>query len=252
MNNELTNSQLTKSLFSNREFETLHLSYTTEFSFYSAVQKGDINRLESILVPLTDSAHGHLSENPLRNLQYHFCIGVAMITRFCVDGGMDHESAYTLSDLYIQKADKSTTLKEINDLHIQMSYDYAQRMQKLHQESLASKPIILCFDYIHTHLHGQITLKELADHVNLNPSYLSSLFNSETGVHLHYYINEKKIDAAKNLLQYSEYTSIDIANYLSFSSHSHFISTFKKHTGSTPRAFRNKNFRSNWNQSIPI
>ena len=111
---------------------------------------------------------------------------------------------------------------------------------------------IRSIDYIHTHLHGQITLETLADYVQLNPSYLSALFKKETGVRLHLYINEKKIDAAKNLLQYSEYSSIDIANYLSYSSHSHFISTFKKHTGFTPRAFRNQKFRSNWNQTIQI
>lgn len=252
MNNITTNSELTKSLFSRREFENLHLSYTKEFSFYSAVQEGDIERLESLMVPLSDSSHGNLSNNALRNLQYHFCIGVAMVSRFCVDGGMDHESAYTLSDLYIQKADIATSLIEINSLHMQMVYDYASRMQKLHQESIASKPIILCIDYIHTHLHGPITLQTLANHVNLNSSYLSTLFKKETGLSLHYYINDKKIDAAKNLLQYSEYAPIDIANYLSFSSHSHFISTFKKHTGYTPCAFRNQKFHSNWKESIQI
>jgi AraC-like DNA-binding protein len=244
--NEITPSDLTKTLFSRREFEMSHLSYAKEFSFYSAVQNGDLELLKSLLVPLTDSSHGNLSKDPLRNLKYHFCIGVAMVARFCVDGGMNHESAYTLSDLYIGKADLSNSLDEINALHIQMAYDYAGRMQKLLQESINSKAIIQCIDYIHMHLHGSITLKKLATHVNLNPSYLSTLFKKETGYSLHFYINERKIDAAKNLLQYSDYPSIDIANYLSFSSHSHFISTFKKHTGFTPRAFRNQKFRSNW------
>ncbi len=251
MAREITDSDLTKSLFTQREYDKLHLSYTKEFSFYSAVQEGDIDRLKDLLVPLTDSAHGFLSKNPIRNLQYHFCIGVAMITRFCVDGGMEHELAYTLSDLYIQKVDTCTLIEQINHLHIQMVYDYANRMQKLHQEAISSKTIVLCLDYIHMHLHDSIRITTLASMVGLNASYLSSLFKKETGQNIHAYIMEKKIEASKNLLQYSEYSSIDIANYLSFSSHSHFISVFKKHMGLTPCAYRNKKFRSNWNQSIP-
>ena len=250
MKKETTDSALTKSLFTQREYEKVHLSYTKEFSFYSAVQEGDLTRLKVLLVPLTDSTHGLLSNNPLRNLQYHFCIGVAMITRFCVDGGMDHESAYTLSDLYIQKADTSASIYQINQLHMQMVFDYAKRMQKLHQESVSSKAIILCLDYIHSHLHNSIRLNTLASIVSLNPSYLSTLFKKETGINVSLYIMNKKIEAAKNLLQYSEYSSVDIANYLSFSSHSHFISIFKKHTGLTPCAYRNKKFRTNWKQSI--
>ena len=47
------------------------------------------------------------------------------------------------------------------------------------------------------------------------------------------------IQAAENLLKYSEYSFIEITNYLCFSSESHFIHTFKKYTGCTPIEFRN-------------
>lgn len=246
MKKESIDVELTKSLFTQREFEKLHLSYTKEFSFYYAVQKGDLPRLKTLLVPLTDSAHGFLSKNIIRNMQYHFCIGVAMITRFCVDGGMDHELAYTLSDLYIQRADNSITVEQINHLHMQMVYEYTNRMRKLHQETISSKSIILCLDYIHSHLHDSININTLASIASLNPSYLSTLFKKQTGLSVHSYIIDKKVEAAKNLLQYSTYSSVDIANYLSFSSHSHFIFVFKKHIGITPCAFRNKKFRSHW------
>lgn len=246
MKKENTNSELTKSLFIQREDEKRHLSYNEEFSFYSAVQEGDLPLLKKLLVPLTDSAHGSLSNNPIRNMQYHFCIGVAMVTRFCVDGGMDHELAYTLSDLYIQRADHISNVEQINQLQKEMVFDYANRMRKLHQESISSKSIVLCLDYIHSHLHDPIPLHTLATIVSLNPSYLSTLFKKQTGLSVHAYIMDKKIEASKNLLQYSAYSSVDIANYLSFSSHSHFINVFKKHTGITPCAFRNKKFRSNW------
>jgi AraC-like DNA-binding protein len=47
------------------------------------------------------------------------------------------------------------------------------------------------------------------------------------------------VEAAKNMLLYSEYSLDEIANYLAFASTSYFISTFKKSAGMTPREYRN-------------
>ena len=56
---------------------------------------------------------GVLSTDRLRNLKYHLVITVSFITRFCVEGGMERETAYNLSDLYIRKADLASSPEEI-------------------------------------------------------------------------------------------------------------------------------------------
>ena len=58
--------------------------------------------------------------------------------------------------------------------------------------------------------------------------------------------NKKKIEKAQNLLKYSNYSSIEIATHLSFSSQSHFIASFEKLVGLTPRKYREKYSRSSW------
>ena len=50
---------------------------------------------------------GVLSKNNMQNLKYHFVITIALIARYCIDGGMDVSTSYALSDFYIQKADES-------------------------------------------------------------------------------------------------------------------------------------------------
>ena len=57
---------------------------------------------------------------------------------------------------------------------------------------------------------------------------------------------EKKIEKATHLLRYSDKSIIDIANYLSFSSQSHFIQTYEDFTGMTPKKYRNKYYKSMW------
>lgn len=57
----------------------------------------------------------------------------------------------------------------------------------------------------------------------------------------------KRIEAAENMLKYSDYSCLDISEYLCFSSESHFIQVLKKHTGYTPKAYR-RNFSAHENR----
>ncbi len=241
-----TSQSFTRSTILQRENFHYHAAYSTELAFYHAVQSGDMKRVRETMSPLDSEGFGTLSSNPVVNLRYHLIISIAMITRFCMEAGMPAEEAYTLSDLYIQKADTSVTEKEVSALHKEMIFDFTNRMRKLKTEQIYSKPICQCFDYIYDYLHTPITLQDLADFVDLHPAYLSALFKKQVGVSISSYIRRVRIDAAKNMLRYSEYTPIEIANYLCFSSHSYFIHIFKEETGLTPRQYQQHYFQRNW------
>ena len=51
---------------------------------------------------------------------------------------------------------------------------------------------------------------------------------------------------ACNMLRHLDESSLTIANYLGFSSQSHFIQVFKKSTGMTPEEYRRKNYHQSW------
>jgi AraC-like DNA-binding protein len=195
---------------------------------------------------LNPEGMGRLSENPLQNLKYHFVITAAMITRNSIDGGMEAEKAYGLSDFYIQKMDKCQSKEEISDIHQIMCFDFTRRMQQLSKNKVHSKHIVLCVDYIYSHIHSRITLKELADQLDLSESYLSKLFVSEVGISISDYIREKKIERAENMLKFSDYDIADIANYFSFSSQSHFTQAFEKQVGLSPKKYRDLYYRKSW------
>lgn len=187
-----------------------------------------------------------LSKNPLTNLKYHFVVTVALVTRNCVEGGLELEQAYRLSDFYILKMDSCSTVKAIIDLHKDMVLDFTGKMLVLQKNAIISKPIVQCTDYIYSHINERITINELADYTELSPSYLSRLFKQNLGISVSDYIREKKIEKAENLLKYSEISLIEIANYLAFSSQSHFIQTFEKYVGLTPKKYRDRHYRKTW------
>lgn len=242
-----------RSEFIQHELIQKHRPVEEEFYFYIAVSEGNTEYvLENLKahVFISPEGMGTLSENPLQNIRYHFVITAALITRYCVDKGMELEKAYGLSDFYIQKMDKCRTFEEIEDIHKTMSLAFCNRMFLLKKSQILSKPVILCMDYIYSHIHTRITLRQLAEYVGLSESYLSKLFHKEIGIPVSEYITIQKVEKAKNLLCYSDYSIVDIANYLTFSSQSHFIQVFQKYAGLTPRKYRDRYFRRNWEDSF--
>lgn len=238
--------ELTYKAFLNREYEFRHSPFEKEFEFYDCVKSGDTDSVERLMTPLGSSGAGVLSDDPLRNLKYHFIVTIALITRFCVEGGMEMETAYTLSDLYILKADKCASEKEVHALHREAVLEFTRQMNKLAHGNVYSKPVIMTMDYIYDNLHSKISETDIAEYVSLSPSYISRLFRKEVGVTICTYIAVKRVETAQNMLKYSDYSPVDIGNYLAFTSHSHFISVFRKYTGMTPNEFRKKYYRDNW------
>lgn len=240
------NKKLSHVEFINREYNVSHLSYDREIAFFESIKSGDVEEAMRLFKPLNSDSLGRLSEDSLRNLKYHLIITVAFMTRYCIEGGMEMETAYNLSDIYIQSIDKCTTKEEIHKLHKDVIYEYVKRMKQIQKTSVFSKSILVCLDYIYDNLHTKITLEQLAEQVKLSPSYLSKLFHKEVGLTVSSYITKKRIEAAENMLKYSNYSSADISNYLCFSSESHFIQVFRKNTGYTPKSYREKFFRTRW------
>ncbi len=229
-----------------RENEVLRAPYNPELEFYSAIKLGDVEKTRELCKePLhKKEGLGMLSENPLQNLKYHFTVTAAMVARYCIEGGMDLSEAYGLSDLYILKADKCRTIEDISSLHSIMCEDYAKHMKNLRKNKVCSLHIARCIDYIYDHLHTRITVDQLVELTGLSQSYLSRLFIKEVGSSISQYIQYCKIETAKNMLIYSDYSSAQIAATLAFSNQSYFNKVFKTHTGMTPLEYRETNFRS--------
>ncbi len=235
-----TNRELSVREYAMRENNEFHAPYMPEFDFYNAVQSGDTEKVAELCSTDFDKkvGLGTLSRNSLQNLKYHFVITAAMLARYCIEAGMEHETAYNLSDLYIQNCDDCRTSAGISALHREMSLDYTHRMAKLRKEKVSSKQIVLCVNYIYNNLHKKIYVEDLAKHTGLSVSYLSRLFRKETGESITEYIIKRKIDAARNMLKYSDYPLSQISETLAFSCQSYFTKIFKTYEGVTPKKYR--------------
>lgn len=231
--------------FITRESDTIRAAYSPELDFYRAIQNGNTKKVLSFCEePLhTKKGLGILSDNALQSIKYHFSITAALAARYCIEGGMNFQEAYTLSDYYIFTADNIQSVPELSALHKQMCLDYTKRMHLLLQKNVCSRPIAECLDYIYENLHTRITIDTLARQTHLSPSYLSRLFKKETSLTVTEYIRNKKLETAKTMLQYSDFSIAEISEILAFPSQSYFSEVFHKYVQTTPLDYRKKHYR---------
>ncbi|MDF2988820.1 MAG: AraC-type DNA-binding protein [Eubacterium sp.] len=235
-------------LFENMEDCRIHTPYSHEIAVLNCVKEGNTAQLEATYKTLPQVRYGNMSNNPLRQLFYGCIANTTLITRYAIEGGLDEETAFTLSDVYIKKMENCRTLYELNILNEKMAVDFTRRVAeaKASKKPDYIKPISRCIDYIFININNKITLDTLAKEVKLTPKYLSYLFRKETGQTLSSFIEGERINKAKNLLIYSEYSYSHISHYLSFYSQSYFISIFKKRVGMTPKEYRERYSQANW------
>lgn len=226
-----------------------HNHQNRELLFYRHVAEGNLEAIQENIANhefLNSNGIGRLSRDLVQSFKYHFVISVALITRLCVDNGMEMEKAYRLSDFYIQQLDDIDTLEELEAVHDKMVLDYTNKMIVLHRSANLSRPMTECLNYIYSHLKERITVKDLAAYTSNSASYISRLFKEELDTSTSDYIRTAKLEASKNLLRYSDYSLVEIANYFSFTSQSHFCQLFQKETGLTPKKYREKYYGTHW------
>lgn len=94
--------------------------------------------------------------------------------------------------------------------------------------------------YMKQHLHEDFSREKAAEHVYLNPAYLSRLFRKETGLTLTDYLLELRVSKAKNELANTNFRISDIAASVGYTNFSHFSQAYKRATGLTPQEYRKK------------
>lgn len=237
-----TNKELDYRLYLHREEDFSRTPYESELERYYFISSGNVEKTKENFIKIKADylkGKGILSDNPVNNIRYHFIISTALIARICVSNGLNHDTAYTMSDIYIQRADKCGSIEKIIDMLGEMQVDFAYKMNRLRKKNINSIHIRRCIDYIYDNLHKKLTVKTAADYLKISETYLSKLFFKETGIYFKSFVTSTRIATAKNMLLYSEFSTSDISLSLGFSSQSAFISVFKKETGITPNKFRN-------------
>lgn len=103
-----------------------------------------------------------------------------------------------------------------------------------------SAEVARAIEYICNNYERPVSLNEIAEYAGLSGGYLSNLFKKEMNKNLIEYLNEFRIDKAKEMLLKTNLKAYEIAEKVGFSDNGYFSRTFRRITGTRPNEFKRK------------
>lgn len=240
-----TETVLREQLFFQREGSISHTPQSYEFGVLQAVEAGDMALLKRRLVEPVTGQVGQMAKNPLAQERYTFIAFATLLTRAAIRGGLDAETAYSLSDTYCRQMDSMMRAQDISGLSYKMAIDFCQKVTREGKKTGYSPKIQKLRDYISTHLHEEISLADLSTISSLCSRSLSKKFREMSGVSIADYIHQQKMREAAHLLLHSDYDIAGIADFLNYSSQSYFTKVFHDMYGLTPKQYREQRHITN-------
>jgi AraC family transcriptional regulator len=93
-------------------------------------------------------------------------------------------------------------------------------------------------DALHDRYRESVQLQELARVAGIHPAHLARSFRRHFGCTVGDYVRKLRLERGREELTTTNRPLIEIALLLGFTDQSHFCTSFKRHTGMTPSAFR--------------
>lgn len=128
--------------------------------------------------------------------------------------------------------------KSITEL-IDLMKKEIERIQNDVSNQLNSQDIISEMkQYTQEHYQKDLSLKIIGEHFNYNSAYLGKKFRKETGKTYLAYLEEIRMEKAKDILLHSNFMVYEIAEMVGYSNVDYFYKKFKNHFKISPNEFR--------------
>ena len=224
--------------------EKQHLAYQDEVRWTQAIENGVLEKTEARMTPenleKVEKIGTLASTNSLKQFEYMAVTACCLASRAAIRGGVNAYEAYQTSEMFLQKISKCTNVMEVLQIHMEISGTFSELVRQV-KENRNSDCVEQCKDYIARHRSKKFSLSDVAEAVGKNPSYLSRVFSEQTGMTMQDYALNSRLEAAANMLRFSNESIGEVAEYLCFPSQSYFGERFKKKYGVTPAAYRKQN-----------
>ncbi|MGG3284079.1 helix-turn-helix transcriptional regulator [Paenibacillus solani] len=159
------------------------------------------------------------------------------LCRFATEkGGLHPVFIHHISEKYSILIERVSSLQQWNSLLVQMVTEYCEMIQTYSTRSYSSI-VKKAVDYIQFYLDHPLTLEEIAETIQVNPTLLSRKFKEETNMNVIEYIHYLRVENAKFYLSRGKYSITEIAFMVGFNDANYFSRVFKKVTSLTPSQY---------------
>ena len=231
-------SLLLEETYQKKENEQHNRTYILEEEILKLVRTGDCEGFKKFAYSESNFHIGVTGSTALRQLKNNIIITTTLCTRAAIDGGLDYDTAYQLSDYFIQSSERLTSADRLTDLLGKISYTFAEKVAQAKTPVSTDERMQKAIRYIQQNTNQHLTVGDVADYVGFSKSYFSAYFKKTLGFSVSAFILRCKLEEGRELLQYTDKSISTISEFLCFSSQSHFHTAFKKQFGMTPSEYR--------------
>jgi len=173
----------------------------------------------------------------VKNFYWNTISSINNIRMSLMSGETDKKLEYSeLSGLY-GLIEKCTSADELNTLLDESARSVTTRVNSYNNKSIK---LVLrkAVEYLQAHYQEQVTLNEVAEHTFVSTYYISRMFKREMGKNFVDYLNEIRIEKAKEMLKDVRFKTYEVAEKVGIPDAHYFSRLFKKYAGVTPTEFR--------------
>lgn len=217
----------------NLSFDIYSHLFDVEDSIIAALYKGDIDEAKSILdIQLDFSLQNKLNADDIRLYLRH------LLHKYLRAVKSENPTLVLPDEVHSYGLFSMLTISEMFS-KLYECIEIISAVTKPASVSHATLVMDKIKDYIaDNYADPYLSLSSIADHVGLNPSYLSTEFAKNEKIGLSSYITDFRMEHAKKLLLRTDMIVSEISKATGYMNPTYFSTTFKKATGMTPSQFR--------------
>ena len=213
--------------------------YSIENQLIQAISQGQIHKAEMMADTFGSYFQMEVrASDPVRNMKNYLVIANTLFRKAAEIGAVHPLHIDSLSTKFAHEIEYTTSTNELTKIARNMIRKYCLLVKNHSMKgySLLIRKVLVRID---SDLTADLSLKAQADFLDVNPSYLSTLFKKETGATLTEYVNRKRVEHGIFLLNSTQLQIQLIAQYCGIPDVNYFTKTFKKIVGQTPKEYRN-------------
>ncbi|MDW2796207.1 AraC family transcriptional regulator [Clostridium boliviensis] len=211
--------------------------YQIEQQMIAAVKQQNIREAIRLHKKMIQFNYGQRTSNQLRNSKNFMIVFNTLLRAAARECEVHPFYIDKISHQFAIEIEQCTNDLQLMKLSADMIRKYCLLIHN-HSVKKYSDNIQDCVTYIDLHYNENLTLKKMAEYLNLNSSYLSTLFKKELGKTVTEYITQTRIKQALLLLNSTKHSIREVANQCGFDDINYFSRIFKKYEGMSPSSYR--------------
>ena len=164
---------------------------------------------------------------------------IVLLSRAALEGGADVEQIFGLNFKYLSQINEFTTVDELTYWLSGIMTRFTDCVFDL-KDVKHIDVIYKAIDYIKRNYMKKIMLEDVANHVQLSPSYFCSVFKQEMKCNFNAYLNRIRIEMSKKLLLDNDIRLADVADLVGYEDQSYFTRVFRRRVGISPGKYRER------------